>query len=220
MINAVQFRRSRAQVHVRARLVPGDSRSAMVVGHGFRRIASLCGVPRRTDRHCRISQASNSRLLRTAAGRQGAPILRSLDVGATEAGERRRRRVERWIVPSSRKRQGHPESAGRTAHEQRANIAVLRAGPREGPTRVGRDSHYHPQTGTTMIARLRPAAAASHQATASPGPGEAPSSEPVEDDGRSEFPRRTPPRDQNQRRRAEKTTVRPLSDPHGLENDE
>ena len=98
--------------------------------------------------------------------------------------------------------------------------AAFRVEPTVGPTRVGRDSHYHPQTGTTMIARLRPAAAASHQATASPGPGEAPSSEPVEDDGRSEFPRRTPPRDQNQRRRAEKTTVRPLSDPHGLENDE
>ena len=60
----------------------------------------------------------------------------------------------------------------------------------------------------------------SQRATASRRPGEAPSSEPVEDDARSELPRRTPPHDQNQRRRAEKTTVRPLSDPRGIENDE
>ena len=70
----------------------------------FRRIASLCGVPRRTDRHCRISQASNSRLLRTAAGRQGAPSLHSPDVGAAEAGEGTRRHVERWVVPICRER--------------------------------------------------------------------------------------------------------------------
>jgi len=71
-----------------------------------------------------------------------------------------------------------------------------------------------------MIARLRPAAAASHRVTTSARPGEAPSSEAVEDDAFSELPRRTPPHDQSQRRRAEKTTVRPLSDPQCIENDE
>lgn len=70
-----------------------------------------------------------------------------------------------------------------------------------------------------MIARLRPAAAASHRPTPSAGPGEAPSSEAVEDDPGSEDPRRTPPHDQSQRRRAEKTTVRPPAHPHGIEHD-
>lgn len=71
-----------------------------------------------------------------------------------------------------------------------------------------------------MIARLPRAAAASHRETASARPGEAPDAEAVEDDARSEVPRRAPPHDQSQRRRAEKTTVRPPADPHGIENDE
>jgi hypothetical protein len=70
-----------------------------------------------------------------------------------------------------------------------------------------------------MKARLQPAAAAGHRATASAQPGEAPSSKRVEDDTRSKLPRRTPPHDQNQRNRAEKTTVRPLPDPQRIDDD-
>ena len=134
------IRRSRAQVHVRAGLVPGDSRSVMVVGNGFRRIASLCRVPRRTDRHCRISQASNSRLLRTTAGRQGAPNLPSPDVGATEAREGSRRHVECWIVPSWRERQASPVGGTRHSQTNARGWPFQASTSRRGPTRVGRDA--------------------------------------------------------------------------------
>ena len=63
-------------------------------------------------------------------------------------------------------------------------------------------------------------AAASHSAAATPRPGEAPSSEAVEDDARARVPLTTPPRDQGQRRRAEKTTLRPPVGPRGIEDDE
>ena len=63
-------------------------------------------------------------------------------------------------------------------------------------------------------------AAASHSATATARPGEVPSSEAVEDDGRTRVPLTTPPRDQGQRRRAEKTTLRPPVGPRSIEDDE
>ena len=69
-----------------------------------------------------------------------------------------------------------------------------------------------------MIARLRPAAAASHRPTPSARPGQPPSSETVEDDHGSEGPRKTPPHDESQRRRAEKTTVRPATHPHAIDH--
>ena len=52
-------------------------------------------------------------------------------------------------------------------------------------------------------------AAASHSAAATERPDEAPSSEAVDDDARAGVPLTTPPRDQRQGRRADKTTVRP-----------
>ena len=62
--------------------------------------------------------------------------------------------------------------------------------------------------------------AASHGAAATVPPGEVPSSEAVEDDGRATGPLTTPPRDQGQRRRAEKTTRRPPVGPLAIDDDE
>ena len=63
-------------------------------------------------------------------------------------------------------------------------------------------------------------AAATHSAAATVRPGEAPSAPPVEDGAGAEVPRTTPPRDQGQRRRAEKTTRQPPVGPPGIEDDE
>jgi hypothetical protein len=62
-------------------------------------------------------------------------------------------------------------------------------------------------------------AAATHSAAAIVRPGEAPSAEAVEDGAGAEVPLTTPPRDQGQRRRAEKTTRRPPAGPLGIEDD-
>jgi hypothetical protein len=63
-------------------------------------------------------------------------------------------------------------------------------------------------------------AAASPRAPATAPPGEAPSSEAVEENARAGVPPTTPPRDQRQRRRAEKTTVRPPVGRRGIDDNE
>jgi hypothetical protein len=70
------------------------------------------------------------------------------------------------------------------------------------------------------MGRPRNGAAASHSAAAPSRRGEAPSSEAVEDDARAEVPLTTPPRDQSQHRRAEKTTIRPPVGRRGIEDTE
>jgi len=63
-----------------------------------------------------------------------------------------------------------------------------------------------------------PGAAASHSAAATTPPTAAPSPETGEDDARARVSLPTHARDPTQRRRAEKTTVRPPAEPPDVEN--
>jgi hypothetical protein len=82
------------------------------------------------------------------------------------------------------------------------------------------DSRAAGSSRTTIGLPLNRGAAATHSAAAPSRPGEVPSSEAVEDDARAGVPSTTPPRDQSQRRRAEKTTVRPPVGGRGTDDNE